>query len=302
MFLACVYRFLIQIIHIFVISPLTPNKMLLQQKNAIIYGAGGSVGSAMAMAFASVGANVFLAGRNPEPVQAVAAEIVRLGGRASAASVDAMDEQAVKQHLHLVLEEAGSIDISFNLVDLQVVQNMPLVDMTVADFIRPSAIAMQSHFITATLAGKQMMKQRSGVILSLTATPGGIGYPFTAGFAPACAAMESFYLNLAGELGIYGIRAVNIRSAGSPDSGVFIDAIAAFPDVMKTVLSKMEADTMLKKLPLVADITNTAVFLASDLSRSITGVTVDVTCGTTAGLNYRSAGEDTFTDLANGKI
>jgi 3-oxoacyl-[acyl-carrier protein] reductase len=163
--------------------------MLLQQKNAIIYGAGGSVGSAMARAFASVGANVFLAGRNLESVREVAAGIVSLGGKANAASVDAMDEIAVKQHLNSVVEQAGSVDISFNLVDLQVVQNMPLVDMTVADFVRPSSIAMQSHFITATLAGKQMIKQGSGVILSLTATPGGIGYPFTAGFAPACAAM-----------------------------------------------------------------------------------------------------------------
>jgi 3-oxoacyl-[acyl-carrier protein] reductase len=81
-----------------------------------------------------------------------------------------------------------------------------------------------------------------------------------------------------------------------------MDAIAAFPDVMKTVLAKMENDTMLKKLPLIADITNTAVFLASDLAGKITGVTVDVTCGTTAGLNYRSAAEDTFTDLTKGKI
>jgi enoyl-[acyl-carrier-protein] reductase (NADH) len=133
-----------------------------------------------------------------------------------------------------------------------------------------------------------MIKQRSGVILSLTATPGGIGYPFTAGFAPACCAMEGFSRNLAGEVGFYGIRVVNIRSAGSPDSKVFMDAIAALPDEMKVVLAGMENDTMLKKLPLMADIANVATFLASDLAGAITGVTVDATCGTTAGLNYRS--------------
>src|SRR5262249_40406848 len=147
-------------------------------------------------------------------------------------------------------------------------------------FTRPPRIAMQSHFITAATAAKIMMKQGKGVLLSLTATPGGIGYPFTAGFAPACAAIESFYRNLAGELGVYGIRAVNIRSGGSPDSKVFADAIAAYPEEMKTILKQMEGDTMLKKLPLMADITNTAVFLASDLAGKITGVTVDVTCGT----------------------
>jgi NAD(P)-dependent dehydrogenase (short-subunit alcohol dehydrogenase family) len=99
--------------------------------------------------------------------------------------------------------------------------------------------------------------------------------------------METFSHNLAAELGIYGIRVVNIRSGGSPDSNVFKNAIARDPDGMSVVMRKMEGDTMLKQLPLIADITNAAVFLASDMAARITGVTIDVTCGTTAGLNYR---------------
>jgi enoyl-[acyl-carrier-protein] reductase (NADH) len=139
-----------------------------------------------------------------------------------------------------------------------------------------------------------MMKQRSGVILSLTATPGGIGYPYTGGFAPACCAVEALSRNLAAELGPYGIRVVNIRSGGSPDSRVFKQAIDTNPEAMATILRDMEKDTMLKSLPLMRDIADTAVFLVSDLARSITGVTVDVTCGTTAGLNHR-ADTQTFT-------
>ena len=133
-----------------------------------------------------------------------------------------------------------------------------------------------------------MMKQGSGVILSLTATPGGIAYPGVAGFGPACSAMEAFSRNLASEIGPYGVRVVNIRSGGSPDSFVFKDAAEKNPGAMKDILCGMEADTMLKKLPLMKDIADTAVFLASDIAGSITGVTVDVTCGTTAGLNYRA--------------
>jgi len=56
---------------------------------------------------------------------------------------------------------------------------------------------------------------------------------------------------------------------------------------MAPILRQMENDTMLKKLPLMADIANVAVFLSSDLAGKITGVTIDVTAGTTAGLNYR---------------
>jgi 3-oxoacyl-[acyl-carrier protein] reductase len=262
--------------------------MMLQSKNAIIYGAGGSIGGAIARAFAGAGAQVFLTGRNLGPLQKVAEGIRASGGRAEVDQVDALDETAVGNHIERVIRQAGTIDISFNLIDLQVVQNMPLVNMAVDDFARPVNVAMRGHFLTATAAGKIMMKQGSGVILSLTATPGGIGYPLTAGFAPACAAIESLSRNLASELGIYGVRVVNMRSGGSPDSKVFKEAIDNHPEVMATVLNQMEQDTMLKKLPLMADIANLAVFLASDMAGKITGVTVDSTCGTTAGLNYRA--------------
>jgi 3-oxoacyl-[acyl-carrier protein] reductase len=262
---------------------------MLQNKNAVIYGAGGSLGGAVAKAFAAAGARVFLSGRNLASVKKMADEILASGGKAEAAQVDAMDEKAVNDYIRHVVRRTGTIDISFNLIDLQVVQNMPLVDLPLADFVRPASIALQSHFITDTAAARIMMKQGFGVILTLTATPGGIGYPFTAGFAPACSTIESFSRNLACEVGLHGVRVVNIRSAGSPDSKVFADAIAANPAEMKVVLARMENDTMLKKLPKMADIANTAVFLASGLAAAITGVTVDATCGTTAGLNYRSA-------------
>src|SRR5579859_2589121 len=192
----------------------------------------------------------------------------------------------------MVVEKAGSVDISFNAVGVDVVQNMPLIDISMEDFVTPVTRTMQTRFLTATLTARVMIRQRSGVILSLTATPGGIGYPHTGGFAPACCAVEGFSRNLASELGIYGIRVVNIRSGGSPDSKVFRDAIDRFPDAMETILRQMEGDTMLKKLPSMAYIANTAVFLASDLAGMITGVTVDVTCATTAGLNYRVASPD----------
>ena len=218
----------------------------------------------------------------------MADEILANGGRAEVDQVDAFDEAAISNHLDKVVQQAGTVDISFNAVGVDVVQNIPLVTISADDFIRPITLTMQTRFLTAIAAGKVMMKQGSGVILSLTATPGGIGYPYTGGFAPACCAVEGFSRNLASELGIYGVRVVNIRSGGSPDSRVFKEAIDSHPQVMETVLRTMKDDTMLKKLPLMADIANTAVFLSSDMAGKITGVTIDVTCGTTAGLNYRA--------------
>ena len=263
--------------------------MLLQNKNAVIYGASGSIGSTVAKAFASAGAKVFLTGRTRSSLKKVADEIVASGGKAEIAEVDAMDENSVNNHLEAMIRQAGSVDISFNEIGLQVIQGMPLIDMNVAEFVRPVTIAMQSHFLTDTAAAKIMKKQGSGVILSLTATPGGVAYPGVAGFGPACCAIEGFSKNLASEMGSFGVRVVNIRSAGSPDSAVFKEAIAAQPGEMKVVLAGMESDTMLKKLPPMADIANLAVFLSSDMAASITGVTIDTTCGTTSGLNYRFA-------------
>jgi len=261
--------------------------MMLQNKNAIVYGAGGSLGGAVAKALAGAGAMVFLTGRNMDSVQKTAAEILAIGGKASVDVVDAFDVSAINEHIEKVLQKVRTIDISFNAVGVDVLQNIPLINMSSEDFVRPITQTMQTRFLTAKAAGKVMMKQRSGVILSLTATPGGIGYPYTGGFAAACCAVESFSRNLAGELGVYGVRVVNIRSGGSPDSSVFKNAINHDPETMKVVLQNMEADTMLKQLPLMADIANTAVFLASDMAGKITGVTIDVTSGTTAGLNHK---------------
>ena len=206
--------------------------------------------------------------------------------------MDAFDENAINDHLERVAQKVGKVDISFNAVGVDVIQNIPLVDIPMDDFVRPVTLTMQTRFLTATAAAQLMMRQGSGIILFLTATPGGIGYPFTGGFAAACCAVESLSRNLASELGVYGIRVVNIRSGGSPDSKVFKEAIESDPASMEPVIRMMEEDTMLKKLPLMADIANAAVFLVSDMASKITGVTVDVTSGTTAGLNYRVRSQD----------
>jgi 3-oxoacyl-[acyl-carrier protein] reductase len=262
--------------------------MLLQSKNAIIYGAGGSLGSAVARTLAQAGAKVFLTGRTADRLQNVANEIIAAGGKAEISTVDALNEKSIQTYLDKLTSAGVTIDISFCAIDFQSVQDIALVDMNADDYMRPITIALQSQFLTSTAAARKMMQQQSGVILSLTATPGGIGYPYTGGFSSACVAMETFVTNLASEVGAHNVRVVNIRSAGSPDSQVFKQAIEAVPQEMEHVLQSMKNDTMLKKLPMMTDIAQVAVFLSSDLANMITGVTIDVTGGTTAGLNYRA--------------
>jgi 3-oxoacyl-[acyl-carrier protein] reductase len=85
--------------------------MLLQDKNAVIYGGGGAIGGAVARTFAREGARVFLAGRTLSKLEAVAEDICSEGGQADTAEVDALDEKAVDEYADAVAAETGSLDI-----------------------------------------------------------------------------------------------------------------------------------------------------------------------------------------------
>lgn len=92
-------------------TPVSTSTSLLQNKHAVIFGAGGAVGAAVAKEFAAQGATVFLSGRRFAAVEPVAASIQQDGGIALAAEVDALDERAVQAYLDRVAQEAGSIDM-----------------------------------------------------------------------------------------------------------------------------------------------------------------------------------------------
>jgi 3-oxoacyl-[acyl-carrier protein] reductase len=260
----------------------------LENRNVIIYGAGASLGGAVGRAMAAAGARVFLTNHHLASASGVAEEIRRAGGKAQADEVDALDAAAVQAHADRVAKEAGSVDVSFNLINVADTQGIPLIEMSPEDFVRPVRIAMLTQFLTASTAGRIMSRQRRGVILTLTATPGGIGYPMVGGFGPACCAIEALSRNLAAELGPHGVRVVNLRSAGSPDSRPFRDARAAQGAQFSEFLAKLKDDTMLKALPTMQEIANAAVFLASDLASKITGTTLDITAGTASALNYKT--------------
>ena len=109
---------------------------MLENKIAVIYGASGAIGGAVARAFAHEGARLFLTGRDRASVDAVAKDIVSAGGSAVAAEVDALDEEAVDTHLKSVIDSAGHVDISFNAVGIPNAQilGVPLIDLDVKQF------------------------------------------------------------------------------------------------------------------------------------------------------------------------
>ena len=150
---------------------------MLKNKVTVIYGAGGDIGGGVARAFAREGANVFLTGRKLAPVRAVARDIVAAGGSAEATEVDALDEQAVDKHLQSVIDSAGRVDISFNAIgipDTDVV-GVPLVELDIKQFSLPITGYITSYFLTARLAARRMVANKSGVIMTVSALPARTG-------------------------------------------------------------------------------------------------------------------------------
>jgi NAD(P)-dependent dehydrogenase (short-subunit alcohol dehydrogenase family) len=176
--------------------------MMLKNKVAVIYGAGGAIGGAVARAFASEAAKAFLTGRIQAPVEAVAKEIVTAGGSAVAVEVDALDEQAMDRHLKSVIKEAGRVDISFNAVgftDAKIL-GIPLAELDAGQFSLPIATYTTSYFLTARLAARHMIPKKSGVIMTVTALPSRMGSRMNGGYGPAQAAKEALTRDLSAEL------------------------------------------------------------------------------------------------------
>jgi 3-oxoacyl-[acyl-carrier protein] reductase len=257
--------------------------MLLENKTAVIYGAGGAIGGAVADAFAREGARVFLTGRNIENVAAVAGRITPAGGSAEAAVVDALDQRAVEAHLDQVIDSAGGLDISFNAIGIPYTLGVSLPELTPEVFSGPIAEVMRTQFITTTAAARHMTGNGSGVILAITAPPGSLALADSGNFGVACAAIEGLCRQLAADLGPQGVRVVCLRSAGSSDAlqEVFAHLAQQQGTTPELFEAGVAATTLLKRLPLLVEVGNAAALMASDHASAMTGTVADITCGTT---------------------
>jgi NAD(P)-dependent dehydrogenase (short-subunit alcohol dehydrogenase family) len=257
--------------------------MLLENKNAVIYGAGGSIGGAVAREFSREGARVFLAGRTREKLEAVAREISAAGGLAEIAVVDALDERAVDEHARDVASEAGSIDVSFNLITRGDVQGIPLVEMTTDDLLHAVVNGLRSNFITARAAARRMIEKGSGVILALDSGSANKS-PMMGSTGPADAATDTFVRNLAAEIGPQGVRVVGIWTAGLPETFsqeklAAVDSSFRDEAAMRGLIENLDQMRMTRRSPRLAEVAATAAFLASDRAGAITGTFVNVTSG-----------------------
>ena len=258
---------------------------MLANKVAVVYGAGGAIGGAVAHAFAREGARVFLTGRRLASVELVAKAIEAAGGSAEAAEVDALDEQAIDEHLEAVIDEAGRVDISYNAVGVPNAEilGVPLIELDVGRFLLPIEAYARSYFLTARLAARRMVPQGSGVIMTVTAIPSRTGFPLQGGYGPAQAAKEALTRSLSAELAPHGIRVVGLRPNAIPETGSLEEAFEIRAEALGTTWDEWQqvlaGRTHPHRLSTLDELANAAAFAASDLGSGLTGTTVDLTMG-----------------------
>jgi len=264
--------------------------MLLENKNAVIYGAGGAIGGAVARAFAREGARVFLTGRRLQTVNVVAEQISAAGGVVAADEVDALDEASVEKHIGAVVKKASRIDISFNAIGIpatevarQGMQGIPFTELPVEAFSLPLTTYPRAHFVTAKAAARRMVEQRSGVILMHTPEPARLGVPLLGGMGPAWAAMEALCRSLSAEVASSGVRVVCLRSTGLPETPTIEFIFSVHAKVLgitpKQFQELLESRSHTRRSTTLVQLTSAAVLMASDLANGMTGTVANLTGG-----------------------
>jgi 3-oxoacyl-[acyl-carrier protein] reductase len=259
---------------------------LLQGKNAVIFGAAGSIGAAVAKEFASHGAKLFLAGRTKATLDSLAQQITAKGGEVRTAVIDVLEDAGVDEYIGAIVKEVGKLDIVIDVsgpLASEYGNTKNAVDLAVEEFMVPLATMVRSRFITARAAARQMIKQRSGVIIFVTGSPARGHVPGATAIGAAFGAIENLTENLAFEASPFGVRVACLRTLANSDSRSIqdtLDMLAGRLNISKDQASAtMAQGNFLKTSATVRDTANGAVLIASDLGRMLTGTVVNATAG-----------------------
>ena len=262
------------------------SSQILKDKHAVVFGAGGSLGAAVAKEFAAEGAEVFLSGRTKSNLDTVAKQIAATGGRAQAAVVDTLNDAAVNEYFDGIVKQRGKIDIILDAAGplaKDYGNGKNAVDLPIEEFMVPLATMVRSRFITARAAARHIIKQHSGVIILVTGSPARAHVPGATAIGTAFGAIENLVANLAFEISPFGVRVVCIRTVANVDSRSIQDTMAFLAGQLHITkdqaISQIAQSNFLKIPATVQDTANAAVLIASDRARMLTGTVVNATAG-----------------------
>jgi 3-oxoacyl-[acyl-carrier protein] reductase len=239
----------------------------LANQIAVVTGAGRGIGRAIALKFASEGADVVCVSRTQENSEKVAGEIRALGRKAWAHAVDVADAAAVSAAAEKILAECGKVDILVN--NAGVTRDGLLMRMSDADWDTVLDTNLKGAFLVTKAFSRAMIKARAGHIINITSVIGLIGNAGQCNYAASKAGLIGFTQSVARELASRGIT-VNAIAPGFVETD------------MTSVLKPEMREAVLKQIPLgsfgsAEDIAGAALFLASPAARYVTGqvLTVD---------------------------
>ena len=243
----------------------------LAGKVAIVTGGGRGIGLAIARLLAEDGASVVVSGRDAARLDAAVMELEALGVTALAVPADAGKREDVDRLIEATRERFGRIDVAVN--NAGITRDQLLVRMKDDDWDQVIETNLRGVFLMTRAAGKVMMRQRSGRIISIASSIAHNGAREFADYAASKAAIIGFVKALARELGPDGIT-VNAICPGSANT-----------DMPRRHRSEEETMARLRATPLghvlePEDIAGPILFLASDAAAYITGQTYNINCGT----------------------
>jgi NAD(P)-dependent dehydrogenase (short-subunit alcohol dehydrogenase family) len=161
---------------------------------------------------------------------------------------------------------------------------VPLVELDVEQFSLPITTYTRSYFLTARLAARRMVPNKSGVIMTVTTLHSRTGLPLAGGYGPAQAAKEALTRELSAELAPQGIRVVGLRPQAMPESvgsrrRFFESRAKASGMTWEQFQELLASRTHPRRLMTLEEMANVAVFMASDKASGMTGTTVNLTMG-----------------------
>ncbi len=254
--------------------------MRLAGKVAIITGAGMGIGAETARVFAREGAKVLIADINSDAGESVAEEIRKGDGEALHVHTDVRSEASVRHVVETAISMYGRLDVMFNNAGINL--SKPTCEVTQEEWDQVMAVNLRGPFFGCKYALPVMAKQRSGSVINTSSNAGLVGRPNYGCYSAAKGGVEILTKSLAIDYAKYGVR-VNSIAPGSVLTPLAESIFASKADPAAAKQNLADACPM-KVLGLPSDIAYAALYLASDESRFVTGATLRVDGGRTAGI------------------
>lgn len=244
------------------------SRFSLEGKVALITGGKRGLGKAMALGFADAGADVAICSRTltDGELEGAANEIRQLGRRSLAIQADVTRKADVERMVEQVATELGAIDILVNNAGQYI--ETPTLELSEEDWDAVQATHLKGAFLCSQAAGKVMVKQKRGSIINIASIIGIRPIPCPGGYDAAKAGLMMFTTSLAIELAPHKIR-VNAIAPGFMKTKMN-ERITLKPDILK----KFKQAIALGRIGEKEEIATTAIFLASEASSYITGITI----------------------------